>query len=94
MVNNGYEAIDNLDDSIDFKYSPGGESATIAVVGDSETINHISDTMAIAPGSWTCSGYTRDKQSVQLSSCGIVNKPSVDSDGAIELEIRSIVRWA
>ena len=94
MVNNGFEAIDNLDDTIDFQYTPGGEPASVTVVGDSETIAHISSTMSIAPGGWTCSGYTRDGQTVQLSNCGVINKPTLGTDGSIGLEIRGKVRWA
>jgi hypothetical protein len=94
MANNSYEAIDNLDDSIDFAYAPGGESASLSVAGNAATVAHINSTMSISPGSWTLSGYTRDGQTVQMSNCGIVNKPSIGNDGAIPLEIRGKVRWS
>jgi len=94
LTNDSYEAIDNLDGSVDYQFIPGNDPATLSITADAATIAHVSSTMALAPGSWTLSGYMRTGQSVSMTNCGIVNKPSPDGAGAIELEIRGVVRWS
>jgi hypothetical protein len=90
-IDESWEPMDNLDGSIDYKYNPERENSTFPVALDDESRKLIVDSAKNT--GWSLTADLRDGSTVQLSNCAIVTKPSLDGDGAVELEIHGKVRW-
>lgn len=86
-----WEPMDNLDGSTDYKYNPERENSTFPISLDDESRKVITDAQKIT--GWSTTATFRDDSTVQLSNCAIVTVPSLDGDGAAEIEIHGSVRW-
>jgi hypothetical protein len=91
VTDNSWEPQDNLDGSIDYKYNPERENATMPVALNDDTRKVIGDAAKIT--GWSATATFRDGATVQLSNCAIVSVPSLDGDGVAEIEIHGSVRW-
>lgn len=86
-----WEGKRNLDGSTDYKYIPNEDTATVPVVLDAETVKHLRDSQKIT--GWSCTMTFRDGSTLQYSNAAIVNNPSLDGDGIVDLELFGEPRW-
>ena len=87
-----WEGMRNLNGSADFKWIPSDETATFNVVLDSATVQTLRAKKQVT--GWSMIAYFRDQTAVLLSGCGIVNNPTLDGDGAVDVEVFfGAVRW-
>ena len=91
VLDSSYEAMDNLDGSIDYKFNPARENATFPIALNDDTRKVIISASKIT--GWNATATFRDGTTVQLSNCAIVAIPSLDGDGSADIEIHGKVRW-
>jgi hypothetical protein len=91
VTDGSYEAMDNLDGSIDHKFNPERESATFPIAMDDDARKVIVDSAKVV--GWSTTSTFRDGSTVQISNCSIVSIPQLDGDGVAEVEIHGSVRW-
>ncbi len=86
-----WEAMRNLDESLDFKYIPNVEPVTLPIVLNESVRSHIRTTKQTT--GWDATFFFRDGSTLQLSGAAITNNPAVDGDGVSELEMVGNPRW-
>ena len=75
----------NLDGSGDVKYVPSVDTSTFPIALNSESRSILKSLLSTT--GWIASMTFRDGTSGQITKCAIVNAPSLDGDGVVELEI-------